>query len=96
MPFVYKSQIYIIIVLANLNTGSDEFDQDEFLKLKIPKAFFYRKDFNQAIYIVFWFLIRNDKWKKQKIFTSQTIPIGRRVFKIKKDWWDKIFKFKVK
>ncbi len=46
------------------------------------------------MYAEFQSLIENDTWEYKNAPSSRTILTGRWVFKIKKDRWGKILKFK--
>ena len=91
---IQKSHIYIVTVLANLNTSCDDSDLDEPLSLKEVMRSLYWKNFEKAMYAEFQSLIENNIWKYRDMPIGWAILTGRWVFKIKKNKWSKILKFK--
>ena len=93
---VPKSHIHMVTVLANLNAGCDDSGPDEPLSLKEARASPYWKDFEKAMHAEFQSLIENDTWEYRDVPTGRAVLTGRWVFKIKKDRWGKILKFKAR
>lgn len=91
---VSKSHIHMVIVLANLNVGYDNFGPDERLIIKKAMATTYWKDFEKAMHTEFQSLINNDIWEYKNAPSGRAVLTGRWGFKIKKDRWGKILKFK--
>ena len=91
---VRKLYIHIVSVLANLNAECDDSGPDELLSLREAMASPYWKDFEKAMHAEFQSLIENDTWEYRDTSSSRAISISRWVFKIKKDRWGKILKFK--
>ncbi len=84
----------MITVLANLNPGCDDSGPNEPLFFKAAMASSYCKDFEKAMHIEFQSLIENDIWEYRDALSDQAVLTGRWVFKIKKERWGKILKFK--
>ncbi len=82
--------------MANLNAGYDDSGPDEPLSPKEDMASLYWKSFEKAMYAEFQSFIENDTWKYKNASSDRAILIGCWVFKIKKDRWGKILKFKAR
>ena len=91
-----KSHIHMVTVLANLNAGYDNSGPDKPLTIKEAMATPYWKDFEKAMHIEFQSLIENDTWEYRDAPSGRAVLTGRWVFKIKKDRWGKILKFKAR
>ena len=50
----------MVTILANLNTGYNNFDSNKPITIKEIIAISYQKNFEKAIYIKFQFLIKNN------------------------------------
>ena len=84
----------MVTVLANLNAGYDDCGPDELLSLRKTMVSPYWKDFEKAMHTEFQFFIENNTWEYRDAPSSQAVLTGCWVFKMKKDRWDKILKFK--
>ncbi len=95
-PSVSKFHIHMVTVLANLKPGYDDSGLDEPLFLKAAIVSSYQKNFKKAMHAEFQSLIENDTWEYKNASSGRSILTGRQVFKIKKDRWGKILKFKAR
>ena len=86
----------MIIALAMLTIDADTFDIDESLTLKQTKISSYWFEFQKLMKREFDSLIENEIWESTFASFSQSILIDRWVFKIKKDRWNNILKFKTR
>ena len=93
---ISKSHIHMIIVLVMLTVDADTIDIDESLILKQAKISSHWFEFQKIMKREFDFLIKNEIWDLTFASFSQSILIDRWVFKIKKDRWDNILKFKTR
>lgn len=93
---VPKSHIHIVTVLANVSARYDDSGPDEPLTLKQAMASPYWKDFEKAMHVEFCSLIENNTWEYKNAPSGREILTGRWVFKIKKDRWGQILKFKAR
>ena len=93
---IFKSYIHMIIVLAMLIVVADIIDIDESLTLKQTKVSSHWFEFQKIMKREFDFFIENEIWDLTFASFSQSILIDRWVFKIKKDRWDNILKFKTR
>ena len=95
-PLVPKSHIDIVIMLVNFNARCDDSGSDEPLSLRGAMAFPYWNNIEKAMHLEFQSLIENDTWEYRDVLLDQAMLTGRWVFKIEKDRWDKILKFKAR
>ena len=86
----------MIIVLVLLIVDIDIFDIDESFTLKQAKISSHWFEFQKIMKREFNSLIENEIWDLTFASFSQSILIDRWVFKIKKDRWDNILKFKTR
>ena len=86
----------MVTVLANLSAGCDDSGPDEPLSIKEAMATPLWKDFEKAMHAEFQSLIENDTWEYRNAPSGRAVLTGRWVFKIKKDRWGKILKFKAR
>ena len=93
---ISKSHIHMIIALAMLIVDADTVDIDESLILKQAKVSSHWLEFQKIMKREFDSLIENETWDLTFASFSQSILIDRWVFKIKKDRWDNILKFKTR
>ena len=86
----------MVTVLANLAAGSDDSGPDEPLTLKEAMVSPYWKDFEKAMHVEFGSLLENNTWEYKEAPSGRAILTGRWVFKIKKNRWGHILKFKAR
>ncbi len=86
----------MVTVFANLNAGSDDSGSDEPLSLKETMSSMYWKNFEKAMHAEFQSLIENDTWEYKNASSGRAVLTGCWGFKIKKDRWGKILKFKAR
>lgn len=91
---VLKYHIHIVTVLANLNAEYNNSSLDKPLTIKKAMATPYWKDFEKAMHIEFQLLIENDTWEYRNASSGQAVLTDCWIFKIKKERWGKILKFK--
>lgn len=86
--------MHMVMVLANLSTGYDNSGPDELFSLRETIASPYWKEFEKAMHVEFQFLIENNTWEYKNAPSGRAVITGRWIFKMKKDRWGKILKFK--
>lgn len=94
--FIPKSHVHMVTVLANLSAGYDDSGSDQPLTLKEAMASAYWIDFEKAMLLEFRSLIENGTWEYTDVPAGRAVLTGRWVFKIKKDRWGHILKFKAR
>ena len=91
-----KSHIHIVTVLTMLTAGADNADTDEPLTLKQAMASPHWPEFKKAMQTEYDSLVHNNTWELVPTPTNQRVLTGRWVFKIKKDRFGNILKFKAR
>ena len=91
-----KSHIHIVTVLTMLTAGADNADTDELLTLKQAMALPHQPEFKKAMQTEYDSLVHNNTWELVLTLTNQRVLTERWVFKIKKDRFGNILKFKAR
>lgn len=91
-----RSHEHMVRVLATLARGEDNEGPDEPLTLKEAMSSSYWEEWRKAMEAEYDSLIENDTWTLETAPSGRKVISGRWVFKLKKDRYGKILKFKAR